>query len=104
MRKFFLAWYDSRHFDFEGAGATQSEAINVLIQGLRSHAGQYGIAAEWWYEPDMQAAFDDGKPREHIEDHKRLIDDGVIQVREIELGQPYRDHSPLCFTPVKMEG
>lgn len=101
--KLFLAYMETRNFDFDAAGQSPTEAVNVLIQGLRSHAGQCEIPPEWWYSDDMQAAFDDGKPRDHVEEPRRLIDDGVVQVREIEIGQPYRDRSPIAFTPVAME-
>lgn len=93
--RFFLASLGSRHFDFDALGRTPADAVNTLIQGLRSHAGQYEIAPDWWYDDAMKAAADDGKPRAHVEEPQRLIDDGLIQVRELELGQAYRDGSVL---------
>lgn len=45
-----IATLETRHFTFEGTGASEGEAVDVLKQGLRRHAEQVGISAAW-FEP-----------------------------------------------------
>lgn len=97
--RLYIATLESRNFAFEGVGTTDVEAVNVLIQGLRSHGDQYNLGWAWWYQDDMRAAADDGKPVAHVEEPRRLIDDGVVQVRAVDRGQPYRDGQPIPFQP-----
>lgn len=100
MDKLIMATLESRHFTFDGIGSDETEAVNVLIQGLRAHATQYGITADWWYESDMRAAQDAGKRQSEIEEPKRLIDDGLISIRTLERGEAYRDADALPYPPV----
>jgi hypothetical protein len=50
-----LAWIataGSRHFDFEGHGATETEALAALDRAFFLHGDQHGLP-ENWHTPDV---------------------------------------------------
>jgi hypothetical protein len=68
--KFWHAELDTRNFHFEGFGPTEYAARRALHTALTEHAGQYELEGTGWYFPDD------------------------CRVREIVLGQGYRDREP----------
>jgi hypothetical protein len=45
-----IASLDSENFHFDAIGLDEESAIENLRTGLRAHAKQYGLAADWWAE------------------------------------------------------
>ena len=71
--KIYRARYESRNFSFEALGSTKSQALDAIYEGLKTHAEQYGLAAEWWrefendlfvYEVTIGVCLRDGQPLE----------------------------------------
>jgi hypothetical protein len=76
MITLFIAHTDTRHFSFEGVGATEDAAMAALILALKRHAKQYATDKQWLAEA-IRIAKD-----EH-------------RVRQITSGGAYRDHEKL---------
>lgn len=70
----FRAYFDTRHFDFEGYGKTAEEAVEVCYAGWLQHCRSY--------RPDM--AIDP--------DYVKKEDIGVYR---IAVGSAYRDREPI---------
>ena len=70
----FRAYFDTRHFDFEGYGTTADEAIDVCYAGWIEHAQSY-------------------HPGEHIDPDYVSRDD--ISAYKIEVGRAYRDRDTI---------
>jgi hypothetical protein len=68
---FWQAKIDTRNFSFEGYGVTEYAARRALHTALKAHEEQYNLQDQGWYFPDD------------------------CEVRELTLGQGYRDRSPL---------
>lgn len=70
--KIWHAELDTRNFHFEGFGPTEYAARRALHTALSEHASQHGLdlLSRGWYFPDD------------------------CRVREIEIGQGYRDREP----------
>ena len=64
------AFYDSRNFNFEGYGLTQTDAKSALQQALEIHTKEYKLDDDWYYKDD-------------------------IFVLEYEVGKPYRDKEKM---------
>lgn len=63
---------DTTNFCFEAYGSTIEGARLALIEGLKAHARQYGIRADWWGEWQ-----------------------GDIYTTPIQLNRAYRDDEPI---------
>ena len=72
--KLFRAQFDTRHFDFEGYGHTEKEAIDVCYEGWLDHCRNYNPCAE--IDPDYVKRED-------------------IGAYEIQTGLAYRDREPI---------
>jgi len=48
-----VASYESTRFMFTALGVTRYSALSWLIDGLRAHAVQYSIDADWFYPDDI---------------------------------------------------
>lgn len=51
-----VARLESENFSFEAYGETEPRAIEALVGGLRRHAREYGISADWFegYEASVR--------------------------------------------------
>jgi len=67
--KVFVAFADSRNFEFHALGSTYNEAIGSLHKGLKKHAEQYDLDPKWF---------------------EQWAD---IYCMEMEMGKSYRDKS-----------
>lgn len=63
---------DTTNFCFEAYGSTIAGARAALIDGLKTHARQYGIDTDWWSECQ-----------------------GDIYTTPIQLNRAYRDDEPI---------
>lgn len=72
--KLFRAYFDTRHFDFEGYGKTAEEAIEVCYAGWVKHCRTY--------RPDMEIDPD-------------YVKKDDISVYEIAIGEAYRDRDTI---------
>lgn len=88
--RIFIATYDSRHFEFMAVADSAARAIDVCAQGLRIHADQCGIPTDWWWD-ELYA--DEAEAMRPV--------GGAIQVREMQVGEPYRDGSILPYPAEK---
>ena len=70
----FRACFDTRHFDFEGYGATSDEAIEVCYAGWLKHCERYNPNAS--IDPAYVSRED-------------------IGVYPIDIGNAYRDREPI---------
>ena len=71
--KIYRAEYESRNFDFEGYGTTESQAKKAFMLALKRHTKQFDLDKDWYYKDD-------------------------IFVVEYEIGTPYRDRSEVKET------
>lgn len=67
---FWKARIDTRKFSFEGYGETEYAARRALHTALKAHEEQYDLVDGWYFPDDCE-------------------------VRELTLGQGYRDRLPL---------
>jgi hypothetical protein len=74
MKRLFRAYFDTRHFDFEGYGATAEEAIDVCYQGWVDHCAHY--------RPGVPIDVD-------------YVQRDEIGVYEIRVGHAYRDRESI---------
>lgn len=74
MNGLFRAYFDTRHFDFEGYGRTAEEAIDACYQGWLDHCAHY-------------------RPGVHIDVDYVKRDE--ISVYEVRIGHAYRDREPI---------
>lgn len=72
MTALVIASLETRNFDFEGVGTSRAEALDVLKQGLRAHARQYHIDADWFAD-DLES----------------------VEYRSIERGTAFRDRQEI---------
>lgn len=76
LRTLFIARFETRNFVFEGVGLSAPQATDVLKQGLRAHARQYGLRPDWFEEPGWD-------------------DSDLFNVREFTVGTAYRDREEI---------
>ena len=60
------------NFHFEAYADTPARAKKVLLDGLLRHAEQYGLEKDWWHKYEDE-----------------------IYMKQIEIGQAYRDNEIL---------
>ena len=72
--KLFRAYFETRHFDFEGYGETAEEAVEVCFAGWRIHRQTYRKGAA--IDPSY-------------------VNRDDIGVYEIEVGKAYRDREDI---------
>ena len=78
----FRAYFDTRHFDFEGYGSTEEEAVDVCYAGWLLHCKSYRPGME--IDPDY-------------------VKKDEIGVYEIKIGMAYRDREPIATRGYRLE-
>lgn len=76
-----IAEYDSRNFSFIAVGESETHAKVALVEGLKQHAKQYGIEENWFTYL--------------YESVEEWLDDGEVNVVELQMGQCARDGSVI---------
>lgn len=80
MAKIFIAQFSSRHFDFDGVGKSEREAVDVCLQGMRAHGKQCRLVDDW-HDVNDRAPWDELRYN--------------FIIREIVIGTAYRDRSEI---------
>lgn len=51
--RLWVASLDTQNFNFTAYGSSNNEAMLAIKQGLATHAEQYGLDFDWYFEEDI---------------------------------------------------